>query len=123
MRVEGGDLVDLGLGQAHLFGQRAQVRGGKVAVRVLNEVQKLDQQVAVARAVAQERLHPGQRVIIQLAALRVVAALAPARFPNALVVIKCHVPHAFVLNLPRILVASPENGTPNATHGGAVSHI
>ena len=51
--VEGGDLVDLGLRQPQLLGQRRHVLGRDMAVAVLDQVQELDQQVAPARAVAQ----------------------------------------------------------------------
>ena len=53
--VEGGDLVDLGLGEAQLLGQGRDVLGGDVAPAVLDQVQELDQQVAPARPVAQQR--------------------------------------------------------------------
>ena len=52
MVVEGGDLVDLGLGQAHVFGERAQMRRRQAAMCVLDQMQELDQQVAAARACA-----------------------------------------------------------------------
>ena len=53
--VEGGDLVDLGLGEAQLLGQGRDVLGRDVAAAVLDQVQELDQQVAPARPVAQQR--------------------------------------------------------------------
>ena len=85
MRVEGSDLVDLRHAQAHFFGQSAQMSRGEVAVFVLNEVQMFDQQIAVARLGAQKVAHFGPCCIVELAALGVVAALALAGFPDALV--------------------------------------
>jgi hypothetical protein len=82
MGVEGGDLPDLGLGQTHLLGQRAQMRGRQMALGILDQVQMLDQQVAAARAVAQQRPHLGQRGIVELAALGRRAPAALARFPD-----------------------------------------
>ncbi len=74
--VERGDLVDLGLGQAHLLGQRAQVARGQVAVAVLDQVQVFDQEVAAARAGAQQLAHIGQRLVLDRPALG--APIAPA---------------------------------------------
>jgi len=51
MGVEGRDLVDLGLRQPHLGGERRQMRAGNVPVVVLDQMQMLDQQIAAARAV------------------------------------------------------------------------
>ena len=79
MRVEGRDLVDLGLRELHLGGERRKMRGGEMAVFVLDEMQMLDQQVAPARPVAEQRAHFVERRRIDLAALRRLArpALAP----------------------------------------------
>ena len=90
MGVEGRDLPHLGLRKAHLFGERAQVAGGEMAVGVLDEVQELDQKVAPARLVAQKRAHLGKSGIIKLAPLRRRAALAAPGFPCALPLIECH---------------------------------
>ena len=69
MGVEGRDLVDLGLGEPHLLGERGQMRGRQVAEAVLDQVQMLDQQVAPARPVAEQRAHLVERRILELAAL------------------------------------------------------
>ena len=79
MRVEGRDLVDLGLRELHLGGERREMRGGDVAVLVLDQMQMLDQQVAPARAVGQQRRDLVERLRIDLAALGRAARLAAAR--------------------------------------------
>ena len=56
MGVEGRDLVDLRHRDLELFGQRVQVPLGQAALLVLDEVQVFDQQRALARPVAQQRL-------------------------------------------------------------------
>ncbi len=53
--VEGGDLVDLGLGEAQLLGQGRDVLGGDVAPAVLDQVEELDQEVAPAWPIAEQR--------------------------------------------------------------------
>ena len=65
MRVEGRDLVDLGQRHLHLGGERGEMRGGEMAVVVLDEMQMLDQQIAPARPVgraarAPRRARPGR---------------------------------------------------------------
>ena len=50
MRIEGRNLVDLGQRELHLLRERRQVSGREIAVMVLNEMQVLDQKVALARA-------------------------------------------------------------------------
>ena len=62
MRVEGRDLVDLGERKLHLVRQRREMRGGEMAVMVLDQVQVLDQQVAPARLVDQQRAHLFERL-------------------------------------------------------------
>ena len=54
MRIEGRDLVDLGLRKLHLGGERREMRGGEVTVAVLDQMQMLDQQIAPARLVAEQ---------------------------------------------------------------------
>ncbi len=90
MGVEAGHFIDLGHAQAHFLGQGAQVRGREMAIFILNQVQEFDQQVAVARAVAQKRPHLGLGRVIDLAAFRRDPPLALARFPDALAFIQCH---------------------------------
>ena len=70
MRVEGCDLVDLGLRKLHLGGKRGKVGGGDMAVFVLDEMQMLDQQVAAARPVGEQSFDVGRRDRIDLAAFR-----------------------------------------------------
>ena len=90
MGVKGRHFPDLGHRHAHFFRQRPQMRGGKVAVCILNEMQELDQQVAAARTVAQKRAHLVPSAIFQLSALGRVAPLALAGFPDSGFVIERH---------------------------------
>ena len=69
MRVEGRDLVDLGQRQLHLGGERGEMRGGEMAVMVLDQMQMLDQQIAPARPVGEQRAHFVERLRIDLATL------------------------------------------------------
>ena len=78
MGVEGGDLVDLGQGQPHLVGQRHEVARVQAAVPVLDQVQVLDQQVAPARPVAEQRADLVEGLRIDLPPLRRLARLPPA---------------------------------------------
>ena len=54
VRVEGRDLVHFGQRHLHFGRESGQMRGGEVAVFVLNEMQVLDQEIAPARPVGQE---------------------------------------------------------------------
>ena len=65
--VERGDLIDLGLRQPHLLGQRRQMLGRKAAEPSWMEVQVLDQQVALARGGSQQLLDFSQRRGVDLA--------------------------------------------------------
>ena len=78
MGVEGRDLVDLGERELHLLRQRREMGGGEMAVAVLDQVQMLDQQVAPARAIAEQRAHLVERLRIDLAALGRARRLAAA---------------------------------------------
>ena len=78
MGVEGGDLVDLGQRQSHLVGERRQMRGRKIAVVVLDEVQMLDQQIAPAIALVQQRPDLRERRRVDLPALGSTRRAAPA---------------------------------------------
>ncbi len=80
MVVERGDFVDLGLGQAHVLGQGAQVPGGEMAVAVLDQVQELDQQVAAAGPGAQQLTHIGQGLVLDRPALGPPVAAATRNF-------------------------------------------
>ena len=55
VRIEGRDLVHRRLRQPHLLGERGEMRGREMAVAVLDQVQMLDQQIAPARPVAEQR--------------------------------------------------------------------
>ena len=79
MGVEGRDLVDLGQRELHLLRERGEMRGGEMAVVVLDQMQMLDQQIAPARAVAEQRAHLVERLRIDLAALGRAPRLAAAR--------------------------------------------
>ena len=61
MGVERGDLVDLDEGEPHLLGERREMARMQAAEMVLQQMQVLDQQVAAALALAEQRLHLGQR--------------------------------------------------------------
>src|SRR5258708_3879274 len=76
MRVEGRDLIDLGLRQPHFGRERRKMRRGDMAVLVLDQMQVLDQQIAPARTIGQQRLHFGERLRIDLPALGSAARLA-----------------------------------------------
>src|SRR3954470_19906723 len=75
MRIEGRDLIDFGLRELHLSGERGQVRAGDIDVFVLDQMQVLDQQIALARAVAEQRYDLSGRAWIDLPALRRAASL------------------------------------------------
>ena len=70
MGIEGGDLVDLGLGELHLGRERGEMRRGQVAVAILQQMQVLDQEIAPARAIAEQRPHLVERSRVELTALR-----------------------------------------------------
>ena len=59
--VEGRDFVDLGRRELELLRERDEVRGRQAAVRVLDAVQVLDQQVRAPRRVAEQRADLGER--------------------------------------------------------------
>ncbi len=74
--VERRHLIDLGVGEAHLFRQRGEVRGGQVPVAVVDEMQILDEEIGTARlhaapaaSLLQEGLDLAQRPGIDLPAL------------------------------------------------------
>ena len=78
VRVECCDLIDFGLRQLHFSGERRHVRGRDVPVPILNEMQMLDQQVAPARLIAQQRADFGGGLGIDLTALGRAARFSPA---------------------------------------------
>ena len=80
MRVERRDLVNFSERKLHFLRERSEMRGREIAVAVLNEMQVLDQKIALARAVAQECLHLGKSARIDLPAFRCLGRSAsPAR--------------------------------------------
>ena len=93
MGVEGGDLIDFGLRQPHLFGQRPEMGGAQVPVGVLNEMQMLDQQISPKRSVAQQcpDLLPGR--ILDLAALGGRPAFSPSAARTVSLSTECHPRH------------------------------
>ncbi len=91
MGVEGRDLVDFGLRELHLLRERGEMRGGQIAVLVLDQVQVLDQEIAPALAIAQQRAHLRERSRLDLAAFRRLAgAVAPSRTGALLVGARVH---------------------------------
>jgi hypothetical protein len=77
MRIERRDLVDLDQRELHDFRQRREMTGVQAAVFVLDEMQVLDQEIASARARAEQRLDLAERHGIDLPPFREVAPLAP----------------------------------------------
>ena len=78
MGVKGRDLVDLGHGEAHLIGKGGEMGGREVVIGVLDEMEMLDQKVAPARTITQQRPDLGQRLGVELTALGLgPSALAP----------------------------------------------
>ncbi len=76
--VEGCGLEHLGEGQSHLVGQGGQVIGRDLAEGVLDQMQVLDQQVALARALAQQGLDRHLGAGVDLPPLRRGASPLPA---------------------------------------------
>ena len=79
MRIEGRDLVDFGQRQLHLLGERGEMRCREVTALVLDQMQMLDQEIAAALAIAEERANFGECRGIDLAALGGAARPARAR--------------------------------------------
>jgi hypothetical protein len=87
MRVEGRDLVDLGLRKLHLGRKRREMRRGDVTVLVLNKMQMLDEEIAAARAVGEQGRNFRFCARIDLAALgRTARFLAAARRPGTIAI-------------------------------------
>src|SRR5450756_2667930 len=80
MRIKGRNLVDLGEREFHLQGQRREMGGGQIAVMVLDQMQMLDQQIAPARSVGEQRAHFVERRRVDLTALGRARRLAAACF-------------------------------------------
>ena len=81
MRIEGRDLVDFGERELHLLRQRGEVRRGKMAVAILDQMQMLDQEIAPARPVAEQRAHLIERPRVNLTPLRRAPRTAAAFLP------------------------------------------
>ena len=94
VRVESRDLPDFRHGKPHLFRQRGQMTGGKMAEAPLDKVQILDQELAVARRVSEQLPHFRKRFRLDLAPL---GLRAP---PTALL-------DRFFRHVPRVLPADP----------------
>src|SRR5579862_2387109 len=78
MGVKSRDLVDLGLGELHLERQRREVRCRDVVIPVLDQMQMLDEQIAAARPVTEQRLDVGQGIGIDLPPFRLETAATPS---------------------------------------------
>jgi hypothetical protein len=79
MGVEGCGLVRLGQADPHLVSERREVRRRDLPVAVLDAVEMLDQEVAAARLVTEERLDLLERCRLDLPPLRLgAAAIAPS---------------------------------------------
>ena len=101
MGIETGNLINFGLRQAHFLGQGADVGGAEVAVGILNEMQKLDQEIAVARPVPQKRQDVAMCLIVELTPLGRPSPLALAGFPDALAIVqRCHADLHFAGAMP-----------------------
>ena len=81
MRVEGCDLIDLGQSEPHFLRQSGEMRGRKMTVAILDQVQMLDQQIAPTLALAKERTYFLKRARLDLAALWRARAPASAAAP------------------------------------------
>ncbi len=69
MRVEGRGLEHFGKRQLHLVGKRCEMRGRDLMILVLDQMQVLDQEIAAARPVAEQKLDLMRGGGIDLAAL------------------------------------------------------
>ncbi len=81
MGVEGRHLVDLGERKLHFLRQGGKVRGREMTVMVLNQMQMLDEEIAPARPIGQQREHFLQSFRIDLTALRRARRPAPPGAP------------------------------------------
>jgi hypothetical protein len=75
--VEGSDLVDLGLRQRHLLGQGREVPCREMTEAVLDLVEVLDQEVALARGITQQVADFRDRLGARAPALRALALALP----------------------------------------------
>ena len=77
MRIERGDLVDLDERQPHLLRERHQMPRMEAVIFVLQQMQMLDEEIALPRPLAQQRLHFGERLGLDLPPLRQIPPAAP----------------------------------------------
>src|SRR5262245_19492447 len=68
MRVESRDLINLGQRQLHFRSERREMRGGEIAVLILNEMQMLNQKIAAAWPVRQKGTNFVERLRVDLPA-------------------------------------------------------
>ncbi len=78
MGVKRRNLVDLRHRDLQLFAERMQMPGGQASLLVLDQMQKFDQQRALARALAENGFDGGDLACLQHPALGEIGALAPA---------------------------------------------
>jgi len=83
MGIEGRDLVDLGERELHLLRQGGEMRGREIIVAVLDQMQMLDEEIAPAFAIAEQRPHPPHARRIDLAAFRGARRAAASGFPRS----------------------------------------
>jgi hypothetical protein len=88
MGVERSHFVDFDQRQPHLLGEGGEMARVQAAEMVLQQVEMLDQKVATAVAVTEQRLNLSERGRIDLPALRVIgAATSPRARMDAAVVL------------------------------------
>ena len=94
MGVKGRDFVDFGLRKAHFFGKGAHMGCGQVAEAVLDQMQKLDQEIPIARAVAEQVPDLDQRLVVELPALGMGSAFpfttSGMSLPSLIATGRCH---------------------------------
>ena len=111
MGVEGRDLVHLRERELHLLRERGEMRGGEMAVPVLDQMQMLDEKVAPPRPLAEKRAHLVERLGFDLAALGgFPRAVAPPRPGRSIIGPRIHAwnPSGLHNNESRRLKTSPQ---------------
>ena len=84
MRVEGRNLEYLRHRQPHFLTQRAKMRRRQMAKSILDQMKVFDQQIATARAVAEQCPDVIQGAVVKLPPLRCATTLALAGLPDTL---------------------------------------
>src|SRR5260370_4026615 len=102
MGVERGDLVNLGEREAHLLGQGHEMARVQAAEMVLQQMEVLDQEVATALALAEQRRDLGERRRVDLAALRVIGPAPPPRAGMDAPIVSCLGTHSLFRSLCRM---------------------